>query len=459
MLNITGISVRDFQGHTRTSLNLGTLTFLRGANGTGKSSVRRALEWVFTNQVSDLGITVRGAAEVLIRGYGTLEGAAKAVVVVELAQGGKVMRELPKGFKAHHPVTLKVIDEEQFGQAHRLPAKEMIAAACNPGYLIDMKSDALRDLLFAVLTDGMARTEVSAAIREWLSIRPEVQAEVGAFVLDFAGKRLPEWPNVHDLDRLYKLAYDARREANGAVRTLKLQLQSLKAAATSTAVPSSESPDQVRARLSAFREQSKALQQRLAEAQELARRKAAAKKVLDDTEQLLAERRSKTGLAAGEGHAGDEAGLRAQIATLAQQVRTAREQSGACPVYVGVSCPLPSEAAHAHLGKLNQQRQALVHELAQVIVHDAAAGVRAARAAYDALPADSPEALEPQLNRLNQRIDQETEHLQQLATAIGLRTGAAETAAMVRAQLAQAEVEAARLNWAVKCFDTGGIRA
>lgn len=458
MLRVAGIALRDFQGHTRSDLRLGTLTLLRGANGSGKSSVRRALEWVLTGQVSDLGLSARGATEVLVRGYGTPEGAKKATVVVELTQGGKAMRESPKAFKARDPASGAVISEEKFREAHRFPPVEMVALACNPTSLVDLKPDALRDLLFAVMADGISRDEVLSALREWLSLRPEVSAELASSLQEYARRGLPELPSVRDLDRLYKEAYGARREANGAVRALKQQVEALRSAATTAARPNADDVDQVRASLFALREQVTAVHRRMTEQQEWANQRAVAEQALDDAQRHHADVLVKTGLTEADGHPGDEASLRGQIGTLAQQLRTVREQAGACPVYVGVACPLAPEAVQEHLTKLRQHRQKLVNELACTVVYEAAGKVRAAKAALDALPAAPPEMDGHGLEKLNQMVELETDRLQKLAARGGIREGAEETVARVKAQLSTAEAEATKLSLAVKCFDSDGIR-
>ncbi|HWI62917.1 MAG TPA: hypothetical protein VNT75_13810 [Symbiobacteriaceae bacterium] len=459
MLQIRQLALRDFQGHIRTDLTLGSLTFVKGANGAGKSSTRRALEWLLTGQVSDLGLNTKSATNLLMRGFGTPEGAQKATVVAVLTDDGRVMRELPKGFKAKLPPGGEVVSEDRFRQTYRLPRNEVIALACCPSQLADLKPDEVRDLLFAVLTDGMARDEVLKAVRDWAAFHADgVPGAVDALVSS-AAAMLPDWPGASDLDRLYKEAYGRRREANGAVRALKQQLESLSSTAASVGEPAPGELDRVKQQLTTYRTQAAALHQRLAEAEAAGTRHTAAVQAAQAAEQRLTELRIKTGLEAGNGHPGDEAGLRGQISALTQQIRTAKEQNGACPVYHGVACPLPATAISEHVGALSQQKAALVQDLAHVVIYEAAEQLQAARAHLAACPATDPHETRQELERINALIDRETQHLERLAQASGLQSGTQETAERIRRQLAEAEAEAAKWSLAVKCFDTDGVRS
>lgn len=450
MLQLLSLTLQDFQGHRRMEVPLGRLTAIRGANGSGKSSIRRAVEWLLTGQVAELGLTAKAAPEVLIRGWGTPGGAKAARVAAHLADGTTLTREAANRLKVEGPAK----------DGLRLPAKELVSLACSPVQLIDWKPDDLRDLLFTALTDGIAREEVLVAAEEWLFEQPGINRATVDAVLQWCERALPPWPSVQDRDALYKQAYGDRREANGAVRTLKQQVESLTAAISATAPADAKRLETARQRLADYRTQAQHLQARILEAREQQRQQEAGKLALDEAERHLAELRIKTGIATGDGHPGDEAALRAQIATLTQQIGTIRGNTGACPVYAGVQCPLTADAVGAHLHGLIQDRQRLIQELAQVVICQAVSKVQAARTEMAAVAAGGHLADgEQELAQLNRLIDEETEQLQRLAAASGLQTGARESAARAREQLVTATAEALKLNLAVKCFDTDGMRA
>jgi len=465
MLHITRLALKDFRGHTEFAADLGRLTLVRGANGVGKTSLANALEWLLAGRVTGLTDAAgKGAEALLVRGAGTAGGAKKAVVEAHVAGFGPVVREVPNRLRAPG-LTGGVRDaERELYALLDLPSREVISFACNPSALVYASADESRDLLFSVLTGRLTRQELLDAVADWLgSDQADTTAAVADAALEWAKQAIPERPGVRTLDQLYRSAYDSRREANGAVRTLEQQVNALLRAAGETPLPEGYTPDdlpRVRQRLAEYQREVQELQQRIWQAEQLATQRQAAEQKVEaaraELDRIRADVRAKTGLDVGEGRPGDAAALRARIQALSEQIRHVQRQTGMCPVYAGVACPLPAEVTQQHLASLKEQRRALTEELAHVVVHDAVVALRQAEAERDGITVPDVARDRERLANLQRLIQQDTELLQRLSAAAGRKEGIQDA----DARLTQARFEAAKFDILTRCFEPGGgVRA
>ncbi len=85
-MRILRLALKNFRSHQETVLNLDRFNFVRGPNGCGKSSIRMALEYLFTGQCQMTDGAGRGA-EALIRA-----GAKELEVSVTLERGETICR-------------------------------------------------------------------------------------------------------------------------------------------------------------------------------------------------------------------------------------------------------------------------------------------------------------------------------------------------------------------------------
>lgn len=458
MVRVTSLVLQDFRGHREFKTALGTLTVVRGANGSGKTSVRHALEWLLTGRVVELTDAAgKGADEALVRGYGTLQGAKKAVVMATISGFGAVAREVPNKLKAPG-ITGGVREAEpELYRALRLPSKDLVTLALNPGWLAALDADRIRDLLTTVVTERMSRDEFLAVVEEWLGGYAETTAETADRALEWVKQAVPDRPGPGDIRRLYKAAYDDRRAANGRVRALRQQIEALQqSAATADVDAGPEQIQTVRARLNLYQAEVSRLQVTIWEAEQAQRLRAQAEAAVERARQELDRVRQQTAEKGfpvqGDGRPGNAEAIRAKLQTLAQQIRTIREQAGVCPVYAGVSCPLSPEVVQQHLAALEEQRRQLLQELAEVTVGNAVEALRQAEAARDAIVVPDVTAERRRLQNLQELIRADTDLLQRLAAAAGRAEGIAEA----EAQLREAEAEAAMYDVLVKAFDEGG---
>ncbi|MFO7172585.1 MAG: AAA family ATPase [Bacillota bacterium] len=461
-MRIATLELKDFRGHREFRAALGALNIIRGANGSGKTSVRHALEWLLTGRVVELTDAAgKGADEALIRGYGTLAGAKKAVVTATVSGYGLLSREVPNKLRGPGIAGGVREAEPELYRALGLPHKDLVTLALNPGWLTALDADRIRDLLTTVVTERMSRDEFLGIVEEWLGGYAETTAETADRALEWVKQAVPDRPGPGDIKRLYKAAYDARREANGRVRALRQQIDALQQSAVATEVDAR--PEQIpaiRDRLEQYWAEVNRLKLTIWEAEQAERLRAQAEAAVERARQELERVRRQTAekgfSVQGDGRPGNAEAIRARLQTLAQQIRTIREQAGVCPVYAGVSCPLSPEVVQQHLAALEEQRQQLLQELAEVTVGNAVEALRQAEAARDAIVVPDVTAERRRLQNLQELIRADTDLLQRLAAAAGRAEGIAEA----EAQLREAEAEAAMYDVLTKAFDEGaGIKA
>lgn len=455
-MRIAGLQVKDFRGHREFQATFGALNVIRGANGSGKTSIRHAIEWLLTGRVLELTDAGGKGAEVLIRGFGTRQGAKKAVVTATIDGFGDVTREVPNKLAAPGIAGGVREAESELYRALGLPNKDLVALALNPGRLAELDSDRLRDLLTTVVAERTSRDEFLDIVQAWLDGHADTSAAIADRAMEWVRQAVPKRPGPGDIKRLYKAAYDARREANGRVRALRQQIDALLRSPASGAEVNPEQLPAIRERLEYYRAEVRKLERVIWEAEQAAKRRAEAEAAVERARQELDRVRRQTAEQGypvqGDGKPGNAEAIRAKLQALAKLIRTIRERSGACPLYAGVACPLDQEVVRQHLAELEQQRQELLRELAEVLVGNAVEALRQAEAVRDAIVVPDVTAEQQRLQNLQELIRADTDLLQRLAAAAGRTEGVAEA----EAQLREAEAEAAMYDVLTRAFDDGG---
>jgi hypothetical protein len=197
------IRLKHFRSHRNTPLHFQRLTFIRGLNRTGKSSIRLAIEIALSgrNEVTDEG--GKGWEELIE------EGAPFATVELEFDEYTifvKLDRNAGRTFKVSFPNSTTILGTHAQGWiAQNIAAPDIINACLNATRFFSMKTDDQSDLLARVLLP--ATLEIEPAIGEWLKANNlSVVLKSSLFAT---------------IEATHKLIANARTEVNRKLRDLK----------------------------------------------------------------------------------------------------------------------------------------------------------------------------------------------------------------------------------------------
>lgn len=198
-MKIQKLSLSNFRSHENSDLTLDRLNFVIGANGSGKSSLAMAVEFLLcgTCEVTDEG---GKGAEDLIR-----KGESETTVTAEIDTGAAAPWNIQRTKNARGQ-ELKLqsggmlpLAEAQKKLSERIGVpNEVLRAVLNSSRFVDLDTNAQKKLLSQVLAD------------QGVAVPADLQAAVGS-----AGPL-----TITELDRVYKSAYERRTGLNRDAKQL-----------------------------------------------------------------------------------------------------------------------------------------------------------------------------------------------------------------------------------------------
>lgn len=180
---IRTLTLRNFRSHRETVLELDRFNFLRGPNGCGKSSIRMALEYLFTGRCELTDAAGRGA-DSLIRA-----GAKELEVSTVLGNGDTIRRRrTPKSQSLEINGKRVPVEAGQDSLDKEIGQIEALAVMLNAGKLADMSAAAQGRLMAGLVVLGTV--EVSTEILDALcAIGEELPRLRSALDAQSAGER------------------------------------------------------------------------------------------------------------------------------------------------------------------------------------------------------------------------------------------------------------------------------
>lgn len=144
------INIQSFHSHVDTTLELERLSFIRGANSSGKSSIEQAIQIVLAGRADATSSDGKGIAEYI------RAGAAKASITlaVQQDQSERILKCALNG-PSRAVVVTKPGDPQYGGGADFLESlalhKEVLSCLTNNRYFVDRGEDAQKSILAAII--------------------------------------------------------------------------------------------------------------------------------------------------------------------------------------------------------------------------------------------------------------------------------------------------------------------
>lgn len=394
-MKIERLSISQFRCHDSLDVPLDRVTVIVGANGTGKSSIKAALEYALTGRCEWTDGRGSGADELIKHGI------RQANITVGIEGLGQIQRTVPNYLRVEGmdgPTT-----DQQKALYERLGASEQVLSALfNTGAFLSLDRAAQKTLLFGLLGFTFTREDLAAKISEFSGREDAAGWIIGQLVEDVYG------PDV--FDRLEKAAVEERRTLKRVAKELDAQ-----------AVPSVPLPEGVTAEQA--EQVDKLLQELSAERDGLMRQLGEGRASTQARESLISRRNAaKTKVELGEKtvrsmpvpdeealeqakatfkEARDEdralndqhaellvrcATFEGQIAGVSGTIETLSRFDGSCPLAPqAVQCPMSREDVGAVLKQLGESVGALRTQMAEIEaelrqIEEARSAARAAKA-------------------------------------------------------------------------------
>lgn len=225
---ITKLTLKNFRSHKDTTLNLAPINLFVGNTGSGKSSIRNAVEYALTGEVPEFAEGRNANLDRHVQ-----HGAKKAEVMLEL-DNLKISRKIPTGAGS-----LQVKDwtgtptEQQKALYEELGvSKETVQAALNTSGIMDMDTGKQKELLFKLVDTELDERKLMAAVRKYAKdegLEDDVSSELALTEVKMGyGANRPLAGGIELIDGIYKWAYAERTgvkkkadEAAGSLKTLK----------------------------------------------------------------------------------------------------------------------------------------------------------------------------------------------------------------------------------------------
>lgn len=224
-MKINLLGLKDFRCFAETAIEFtDKINLVIAANGSGKSTIREAIDYALTGRCEHTDR--RGAgAEDLVR-----DGGAKASIELEIVHGDgqngiTLTRTIPNGLKIEGLqgtlTSLQALLCERLGVD-----QDTINACLNTVKFGDLTGDEQKNLLFNLAGLDFSREKVVEALAEWAKangVKVSLQNALDmAMVPAKKNDRMPEGPEVFDW--LLKRATELRRDANRDLKEANAQL-------------------------------------------------------------------------------------------------------------------------------------------------------------------------------------------------------------------------------------------
>lgn len=246
-MKINSLRIQGLRNHQETAVDLDRTNIFVGRNGSGKSTIRAAVELALTGRVLEWTDRAGRGADSLVR-----PGAKKAIIELDTEDLGTIRREVPGGLQVADWTGPATAQQAVLYERLGAPA-DVVSAVLNTTEFIRMKPDDQKRMLFDLMGVGFD----AGAVREVLAAR--APAAVREAVLAQFDAECPVKPgqtgDPGTFERLEKSFRDNRRDA-------KKEAASRESALAGLTVPDSPIPaDQVEQ----AQEQLKALRERQGE--------------------------------------------------------------------------------------------------------------------------------------------------------------------------------------------------
>lgn len=200
------LQVTNFHSHVDTALEFARLTFIRGANGTGKSSIEQAIQLALAGRADATTSDGKGVA-----GY-IRAGEAKASVTLAVRQDmeERILRCALTGDKKPAVIVTKPSDPQYGGGAEYLEYlalhRDVLSCLTNNRYFVDLPEKEQKDILARIILPK------TYAWPEW--VRPAI-AEAG---LQVNWSRTP----FEIIDAAYDATFKERTNVNRDIKNFRM---------------------------------------------------------------------------------------------------------------------------------------------------------------------------------------------------------------------------------------------
>ena len=197
-MRIQTLVLKNFRSHQETVLELDRFKFIRGPNGCGKSSVKMALEYLFTGRCKLTDAAGRGAEALIRSGEKELEASAT------LGSGETICRRrTPRSQIVEVNGKRVPVDAAETFLTKQFGSPDVLSAVLNADQFVEM-SEAEQQRLLAQLADA-GKVEIPGEILD---------------ALRAINEEPPKLASVIDVEAAHKRFYEFRTEANRALKAL-----------------------------------------------------------------------------------------------------------------------------------------------------------------------------------------------------------------------------------------------
>jgi len=161
-MRITTLRLRNFRSHVDTTLELDRFNFLRGPNGCGKSSIRMALEYLYTARCELTDAAGRGAEDLIRVGEKELE------VWATLEHGDTICRRRTARSQTVEINGSRVAVDAAKSFLSRFGTAEAFSAVLNADRFVQMAEERQKGLLGQLIQWG--KIEITNEIRDALRV-------------------------------------------------------------------------------------------------------------------------------------------------------------------------------------------------------------------------------------------------------------------------------------------------
>jgi uncharacterized protein YoxC len=198
------IQLQQFRSHVDTTLDLARLTFIRGANAAGKSSIEQAIQITLAGRADGTAADGKGSAGLIRAGQG------KSLITLAVQQDGteRILRCALNGTSRNVVVTRP--DDPQYSSGtdyidSLIVHKEVLACLTNNRYFVDLDEDKQKSILARIILPKLYDWP------EW--VKPMVHAQM----LKVDWSKTP----FEIIDQAYDAAFKERTNVNRDVKNFK----------------------------------------------------------------------------------------------------------------------------------------------------------------------------------------------------------------------------------------------